>query len=115
MNNYFIRTVIKESSNFFSHNNPPKAWAEDQGIAGSFVTMFGDPTGEVTDALDMKMKYPAGPAGVGILGRCKRYAMIVDDGAVKFIAEAENSEDPAGDDDPSSTLAPALLEAVKGL
>lgn len=89
-----------------------KGWAEDQGIEGSFITFMGDPSAALTDALDLRMTHP-GPPSVGIIGRCKRHALIVDDGVVKFVAVAEAEDDPAGDDDPSSTLAPALLDAVK--
>lgn len=37
-----------------------------------------------------------GPASVGIIGRCKRFAMFVDDGVVKNVAVAESELDPAG-------------------
>lgn len=73
-----------------------QAWAEDQGIAGSFVNMMGDPAAELTKALDVEMVHP-GPPSVGIIGRCKRHAMIVDDGEVKWFAISEDDDDPAGD------------------
>jgi len=88
-----------------------QAWAEDQGIAGSFITMMGDPAAELTKALDVEMTHP-GPPSVGIIGRCKRFAMHVVDGDIKYIAISEAEGDPAGDDDPSASLAPAMLEAI---
>jgi len=91
-----------------------KAWAKDQKIEGSMITFMGDPSGALTKALDMEMTHP-GPASVGIIGRCKRFALILDDGAVKFVAVSEADDDPAGDDDPEDTCAPAILEALKGL
>mmetsp|Transcript_23744 Transcript_23744/g.36523 ORF Transcript_23744/g.36523 Transcript_23744/m.36523 type:complete len:92 (+) Transcript_23744:373-648(+) len=89
-----------------------QAWSTDQGVEGSFITMMGDPAGEFAGALDMKMDHP-GPPSVGIIGRSKRHAMYVVDGEVKYVAVSEDEDDPAGDADPSATLAPALLDAVK--
>ena len=76
-----------------------KAWAKDQKVEGSMITFMGDPACELTKALDMEMTHP-GPASVGIIGRCKRFACILDDGTVKFVAISEDDDDPAGDDDP---------------
>jgi hypothetical protein len=45
-----------------------QAWAEDQGIEGSFVTMMGDPAREFTSALGLEMTHP-GPPSVGIIGK----------------------------------------------
>jgi len=86
-----------------------KAWGEDQGIEDSFITFLGDPAAELTDALGVRMTHP-GPPSVGIIGRCKRFAMIVEDGVVTYVAISEGPDDPAGDDDPSASLAPALLK-----
>eukprot|EP00560_Eucampia_antarctica_P008643 CAMPEP_0197826040 /NCGR_PEP_ID=MMETSP1437-20131217/3046_1 /TAXON_ID=49252 ORGANISM="Eucampia antarctica, Strain CCMP1452" /NCGR_SAMPLE_ID=MMETSP1437 /ASSEMBLY_ACC=CAM_ASM_001096 /LENGTH=201 /DNA_ID=CAMNT_0043426295 /DNA_START=33 /DNA_END=638 /DNA_ORIENTATION=- len=89
-----------------------QAWSEDQGIDGTFVTMMGDPTRELTSALDMEMNHP-GPPGVGIIGRCKRFALHVNDGTVKAVRVSEGPDDPAGDSDPSASLADAMLKVVK--
>mmetsp|Transcript_130452 Transcript_130452/g.194197 ORF Transcript_130452/g.194197 Transcript_130452/m.194197 type:complete len:95 (+) Transcript_130452:324-608(+) len=86
-----------------------KAWEKDQGTEGSMISMFADPSGEFTKAVGMEMTAD-GPASVGIIGRCKRWAMLVEDGVVKEVAVAESELDPAGDDFPEKTLAPALLE-----
>mmetsp|Transcript_8019 Transcript_8019/g.11605 ORF Transcript_8019/g.11605 Transcript_8019/m.11605 type:complete len:95 (+) Transcript_8019:281-565(+) len=92
-----------------------KAWQKDQGCDDSMLTMYGDPTGALTKALGMEMTHP-GPVGVGLLGRCKRHAMYADDGVVKSFHLAEDPEhDPAGDEFPEETLAPALLEAIGSL
>ena len=56
----------------------------------------------------------AGPIGKGLLGRSKRFAMHVVDGEVKAVAIAESEFDPAGDDFPEKTLAPALIEMADG-
>ena len=91
-----------------------KAWAADQKVEGSMITFMGDPSGELTKALGMEMTHP-GPISVGIIGRCKRFALIIDDAVVKFVAISEAEDDPAGDDDPEDTCAPAILDALKGL
>jgi 2-Cys peroxiredoxin 5 len=91
------------------------AWGKDQGIEGSIVKFFGDPSGAFTKAVDMEMTHP-GPISVGIIGRCKRFALYVVDGEVMFQAIAEDPEhDPAGDEFPEDTLAPALLEAIEDI
>ena len=73
------------------------AWAKDQKVdSDDFITMLGDPTSEFTKANDIEMTHE-GPVGFGLLGRCKRHAMYVDDGEVKFFAIAENELDPAGE------------------
>ena len=89
-----------------------QAWSEDQGTDDSdFVNMFGDPGAVLTDALDVRMT-DAGPPSVGIIGRSKRFALIVADGTVKHVAISEAEGDPAGDSDPSATLVDGVLEAI---
>ena len=87
-----------------------QAWSEDQGVKG-IVTMMGDPAAEFTEALDLAMTDP-GPPSVGIVGRSKRFAMHVVDGVVKYVAVSEAPGDPAGDADPSASLADAMLKAI---
>ena len=91
------------------------AWAEDQGVKeDSMVTLMGDPYGDLTSALGMEMTH-AGPASVGITGRCKRFALYVENGVVKIVRVAEADDDPAGDDRPEVTLADAMVDAIKAL
>jgi len=87
------------------------AWAMDQGTLASDPA---DPRSELTKALDMELT-AAGPLSKGLLARSKRIAMYVDDGEVKIVRVAEAEDDPAGDDRPDVTLAPAMLEAIKAL
>lgn len=89
-----------------------QAWGKDQGIEGSMVTFMADPAGDLTKALDMEMTHP-GPPSVGIIGRCKRFAIHADDEEIKAVVVSEGPDDPAGDDDPSKTLAENMLEIVK--
>lgn len=91
-----------------------EAWAKDQGIEGSMITFFGDPEAKLTEVLDVKLDHP-GPKGVGIIGRCKRHAAYVVDGEIKYFKISEAPDDPAGDDRPEETCAPAMLEAIAGL
>ena len=96
------------------------AWAEDQGVdqKGGLVRMMGDPSGAVTRSLGMSLNHPGPMAKLGY-ERCKRFAMYVVDGTIKLVKVAEGGpngeEDPAGDDFPESTLAPAMIEAIKAL
>mmetsp|Transcript_22866 Transcript_22866/g.68646 ORF Transcript_22866/g.68646 Transcript_22866/m.68646 type:complete len:94 (+) Transcript_22866:394-675(+) len=88
------------------------AWSEDQGVGlKSMVTMMADTGGPFTKAVDMEMTHP-GPVGALGPGRCKRWAAVFDDGKCSWLAVSEADGDPAGDDDPSATLAEAVLAAV---
>lgn len=90
-----------------------QAWGKDQGIEGSMVSFFADPAATLTKALGMEMTH-SGPPSVGIIGRCKRFALHVDDEEIKATVISEGPDDPAGDDDPSATLAESMLKVVKG-
>jgi peroxiredoxin len=98
------------------------AWSKDQAVAGSeYITMMGDTAGELTKALGMVMNHPGPNSKFGtVLFRSKRVAMYVVNGVVKILRVAEGpgpagEEDPAGDDFPEVTLAPAMIEAIKEL
>lgn len=90
-----------------------QAWGKDQKIEDSMVTFMADPSGAFTKALSMEMTHP-GPPSVGIIGRCKRFALYVNgDEEIKATVVSEGPDDPAGDDDPSQTLVENMLEVVK--
>ncbi|MGI3210347.1 peroxiredoxin [Roseovarius tibetensis] len=57
------------------------AWDEATGAGTAGITMLCDPQSTFTKAIGMDFDAP--PAG--LIGRSKRYAMIVDDGTVKVI------------------------------
>lgn len=61
-----------------------KAWAKDQGAAGK-VEMLADGNAELTRAIGLDADMSARGYGV----RCRRFAMIVDDGVVTTIAIEE--------------------------
>jgi peroxiredoxin len=88
-----------------------QAWAKDQKASVGLLKLMGDPYGSLTKALDMELT-AEGPIGKGLVGRCKRFAMHVDKGVIKQIRISEKPDDPAGDDDPSLTLADSMLELL---
>jgi peroxiredoxin len=76
--------------------------------------MFCDPSGAFTKEVGMELTAD-GPVSVGIIGRCKRFALHLVDGVVQAVAVAESEFDPAGDDFPEKTLAPALLDMAMAM
>jgi len=95
------------------------AWAKDQGIEHwelgddeGFVSFVSDATGDFTKACGIEMT-DSGPLSVGIIGRCKRYAMYVKEGEVKAINVSEYEGDPAGDGYPEMSLPAAIIKAIK--
>jgi len=76
------------------------------------LSLMGDPAGDLTKALDMELTHP-GPISKGLIGRCKRHAIHAVNGEIWAIRVSEKEDDPAGDDDPSNTLAGAMVEAIE--
>mmetsp|Transcript_112098 Transcript_112098/g.317122 ORF Transcript_112098/g.317122 Transcript_112098/m.317122 type:complete len:90 (-) Transcript_112098:113-382(-) len=83
-------------------------WALNQGVEGSIITFLGDPRSEVTEALGLVLDHP-GPMSVLGNPRCKRFSMLIDNGVIKTINVAAAADDPAGDDNPTVTLADKML------
>jgi len=91
------------------------AWAESQGVPeNSIIKLMGDPFGVVTDALEMQLEH-AGPKKVGLVNRCKRFALYIENGEVKIVRVAESDDDPAGDERPDATLAESMIDAILAL
>jgi 2-Cys peroxiredoxin 5 len=91
------------------------AWAESQGVPeDSMIKLMGDPYGELTEKLEMELMH-AGPKELGLINRCKRFALYVVDGSVQIVRVAEREGDPAGDDFPDDTLAESMIEAIQAL
>ena len=63
-----------------------KAWGEATGATGAGITMLSDADSSFTKAIGMDFDAP--PAG--LFGRSKRYAMVVEDGAVTLLNEEES-------------------------
>lgn len=91
-----------------------RAWAKDQKTNGTMVTMLGDPLGEFTEACGMELAHPA-PHSKGLVRRCKRWAMYVVNNVVEYVAVSEAENDPAGDNFPEATCAPAMIEAIRAV
>eukprot|EP01051_Picozoa_sp_SAG22_P007513 SAG22_NODE_531_length_9422_cov_86.532983_7_plen_101_part_00 len=87
------------------------AWAADQGVEGSMVTFLADTRSELTKALGVVLDHP-GPMGVLGNPRCKRFAIYADDGVIKVFNVSEGPDDPAGDDNPTSSCVDAMLAAI---
>jgi 2-Cys peroxiredoxin 5 len=79
-----------------------EGWAKDQKVDGSMVTFLADTRSELTKALDLVLDAP--PA-MAVLGnpRCKRFAMVVEDGKITAITVA------GGDVPDEATFAEAML------
>lgn len=60
-----------------------KAWGEATGATAAGITMLGDATGDFTKAIGMNFDAP--PAG--LIGRSKRYSMLVENGVVTILNE----------------------------
>lgn len=57
------------------------AWDAATGASAGGVRLLSDPAGDFTDAIGMKFDAPA----VGLLGRSRRYSMLVRDGVVGIL------------------------------
>jgi len=80
-----------------------EAWSKDQKVEGSMITFLADTQSELTKALDLVLDAP--PA-MAVLGnpRCKRFAMVVDNGVIKACNVA------GGDIPDEATFVDAMLE-----
>lgn len=62
------------------------AWGEATGATAAGLTMLGDSEGVFTAAIGMEFSAP--PAG--LIGRSKRYSMLVENGVVRILNEEGN-------------------------
>ncbi|RKF12875.1 peroxiredoxin [Roseovarius spongiae] len=63
-----------------------QSWGEATGASAAGITMLGDPEAGFTKAIGMDFSAP--PAG--LIDRSRRYAMLVEDGAVTLLHAEEN-------------------------
>lgn len=63
-----------------------RAWGAETGATEAGITMLSDGTGKFTQAIGMDFDAPP----VGLMGRSRRYAMLVDDGKVTLLQAEEN-------------------------
>lgn len=91
-----------------------EAWEKDQKNEDSpMIKFMGDPHGALTNALDMRLVHEGVIDGAGLVGRCKRHAVYAVNGEIKIVKISETPDDPAGADNPSLTMADAMIEAIK--
>lgn len=92
-----------------------EAWAKDQKTGLSLLQLMGDPMGDLTKALDLEITDPDVIDKVGLIGRCQRHAIYAVNGEIKAMNVAATEDDPTGSDNPESTLADAMLEAIRAV
>ena len=86
-------------------------WAKSQRTALTMLTFLGDPHSAFTKATDLELTHE-GPVDVLGAGRCKRFAMHVVNGEIKALNVSEAEGDPAGDNDPSASLADGIMATM---
>ena len=59
------------------------AWGEATGATAAGISILGDADGALTKAMGLDFTAPP----VGLIGRSKRYAMLIDDGVVSVLNE----------------------------
>ena len=107
-----VRLKLKPSPHFNTGFSELREEFPDDPKLGREMERLAPDVAEFTKALDLQMTHP-GPPSVGIVGRSKRFALYVTKGEVKYMAVSEGPDDPAGDADPSASLADAMLKAIK--
>lgn len=78
------------------------------------IRLVGDPHTDLTAKLGTILDHP-GPKGKGLVSRCKRVAMYINNCKIKTLKVAEKSDDPAGDDFPEVTLAEQMIKDLDAL
>lgn len=59
------------------------AWGKSSGATEAGIAMLGDADSSFTKAIGMNFTVP----GIGFFDRCKRFAMVVEDGTVTVLQE----------------------------
>jgi len=77
------------------------AYAKEMKSEGTMIKFLADPHAEFTKALCMELTHPAADQ-LGFLNRCKRFAIYVVDGDIKFFKVSYAEDDPVGAEDKSS-------------
>lgn len=90
------------------------SWAQDQGIAGTMVTFMADPEAHLTRALGLMMEDDHAVATFGN-PRCKRCAILVQDGIVRRVNIASYSDDPAGERHPQVACVDKVIADLAAL
>mmetsp|Transcript_7540 Transcript_7540/g.15645 ORF Transcript_7540/g.15645 Transcript_7540/m.15645 type:complete len:97 (+) Transcript_7540:316-606(+) len=92
-----------------------KSWCEDNNANDSMLTFIADPFGNLTKGLKMENVSPKPPDLFGLIGRCKRFAMVVKDGQIQSTQISYTEIDPLGAYDPSATSIKNILKVCNTL
>ena len=89
----------------FAANDPQvmRAWADISGANDAGITLLADPMSEFTESLGLRFDAPV----AGLIGRCIRFAAIVNDGRVEVLRFEEK---PVGC---SLTSGDAILDVLE--
>mmetsp|Transcript_102193 Transcript_102193/g.256204 ORF Transcript_102193/g.256204 Transcript_102193/m.256204 type:complete len:298 (+) Transcript_102193:74-967(+) len=90
------------------------AWAREQGIAGTIVRFMADLEGSFTRSLGLVLEDEETRKKYG-RGRCKRCALIVQEGIVQRINIASYSDDPLGERHPQMACVEKVLSDLEAL
>merc|ERR1719152_712978 len=92
------------------------AWAESLGVPDNspdnFFVFAGDPESSITTHFNLLLTHPGPTQAKGLWHRGKRAAVYIESGVVRVARVAQAEDDPAGDDRPDTTLAPAMIAAI---
>jgi peroxiredoxin len=86
-----------------------RAWCMDQKCTGSMIRFMGDVRCEVTKALGLE--FHAVPPKFGYM-RCKRFAMVINDGVVVGTNVCAADDDPPGDSVPEKSFVEEVMKIV---
>jgi len=100
-----------------------RAWSTDQKCDGTIIEFYADHACEVTKALGLVMEdqkkfgngtvqtITASPWKFGNL-RCKRFAMVIENGVIKMCNICAGPGDPAGDDNPELSFVEEVMKSL---
>jgi peroxiredoxin len=63
----------------------------------------------------MELKQTPELTNKGLLGRCKQFAMYVENNVVKTVLVSEGQGDPTGYINPDATSAKAMIQAIQSV
>jgi len=92
-----------------------KSWCEDNNANDSMLTFIADPFGNLTKGLKMENLSSKPPDLFGLIGRSKRFAMVVKDGQIESTQISYTEIDPLGAYDPSATCIKNILKVCNTL
>lgn len=83
-----------------------RAWAKSLDLEGTIIKCYGDIRCDLTEKLGMTLHSLPGKFGYM---RCKRFAMIIENGVIKHTNVCATDDDPVGDSVPEKSFAKAVL------